>query len=251
MSCRRVTEERATVRAEQVVGDRWRILVIDDDRRFQLALATALEHRAVVRTADTVEAAHRLLDAWRPHAVVIDPAVRTGDGFELLAACITRRHLRVFCCLPTRFATALTLGLPTVIFVDRNSPIRSLAHTISAKLSHWHSGTVLSAPRARHEIRHSAVPFTDGYSQIPGPSISAYRSVSETARSQRASAMPHGDTGGHGQQGPFRSTGEETRYGVPGNSCERRASDAIEDVMVTRSNDRERHQARVTDAEDV
>lgn len=133
------------------MGDAWRILVIDDDRQFRLTLVTALELRAAVRTVDTVDAAYRLLDTWRPHAVVLDPAMRAGDGFELLATCIARKNLRVFCCLPGRFAVSLQPALRTVAFLDRNSPARSLAQAITMTLSQRHTGTVLSAPTAHCE----------------------------------------------------------------------------------------------------
>ncbi|WP_416236604.1 hypothetical protein [Thermomicrobium sp. 4228-Ro] len=127
--------------------------MIDDDRQFRLTLVSALELRATVRTVDTVDAAYRLLDTWRPHAVVLDPAMRAGDGLELLATCMARKNLRVFCCLPGRFATSLQPTLRTVALLDRNSPARSLAQAITTTLSQSHSGGVLTAPTAPFETR--------------------------------------------------------------------------------------------------
>ncbi|MDW8059436.1 MAG: hypothetical protein RMK01_05130 [Thermomicrobium sp.] len=114
---------------------RWRILVVDEDRHFQLALASALEDWATVRIADTLETARRLIDAWEPHAVILDPVLRTGDGLDLLRLCAGKRNLSVFCSLPQRFLASLRLPAYGIRGIPRNSSVRAIVEQITGHLA--------------------------------------------------------------------------------------------------------------------
>jgi len=112
------------------VAGTWRILVIDDDRYFRQALASALERWATVRTVDTVDGAYRLLETWNPHAIVLDPVLQSGDGIALVAACVRRENLHVFCPL-TRHVSCWRSPLHSVVIVPRHGSIAALARHIT------------------------------------------------------------------------------------------------------------------------
>jgi len=80
----------------------WRILVVDDERSFRDGMARALESWAQVRGVDDLGEAQCLLSSWRPHAIIVDPVLRSGDAIAFLSRVARTENVVVFCCVARR-----------------------------------------------------------------------------------------------------------------------------------------------------
>lgn len=80
----------------------WRILVVDDECWFREGMARALESWALVRGVDDLGEAQRLLFSWRPHAIIVDPVLRSGDAIAFLSRVAREENVVVFCCVARR-----------------------------------------------------------------------------------------------------------------------------------------------------
>lgn len=116
---------------------RWRILVVDDDARFTASLASALSRWVSVRTAGEPSEARTLLASWQPHLVVVNPVLRSGDGFSFLAqlADEPERPWRICCCLSARSRVQAYLLPPDIAMVRRDLPPLAFGRAIVQLLS--------------------------------------------------------------------------------------------------------------------
>ncbi len=112
----------------------WRILIIDDDSSFRLSISCVLEHWANVRVAHDTESAQNLLTSWHPHAVILDPALRTGDSIDLLYRIVGEGQRIIFCALSRCTHFPPSYCNDTIVYVLREYPAKILGQIIEQRV---------------------------------------------------------------------------------------------------------------------
>ncbi|WP_448575862.1 transcriptional regulator [Thermomicrobium sp.] len=139
----------------------WRILVVDDESWFREGMARALESWALVRGVDDLGEAQRLLGSWRPHAIIVDPVLRSGDAIAFLSRVAREENVVVFCCVARRgYPLAFRDG--RVRFIPREWSWRTLSSIIE------HSVRVLLDDQRRVQCNEASSRRGNGSPQDPG-----------------------------------------------------------------------------------